>query len=119
MCIRDSNNDVMYLKREIIDDLARFDIDKYVLICENVMNFHGSDNCYYEEWFDDIKESNGWMAFLNLHQHVEQEMASTQIHHYANIGGDLNDVNWRRYKPKQLVDAVKVIMDSSTKQLLY
>ena len=113
------NNDVMYLKREVIDDLARFDIDKYVLICENVLNFHGSDNCYYEEWFDDIKESNGWMCFLNTNKHVEEEMVLTMIHHYVGIGGALNDVNWRRYKPKQLVQIVEGIMNNSTKQLLY
>ena len=112
------NNDVMFLKRKIIDDLARFDIDKYVLICENVLNFHGSDNCYYEEWFDDVKESNGWMCFLNMHDHVEDEMVSTMIHHYVNIGGELNDVNWRRCKPKQLVQLVETIMNNSTKQLL-
>ena len=111
------NNDVMFLKREIIDDLARFDIKKYVLICENVMNFHGSDNCYYEEWYDDIKESSGWMCFLNLHQHVEEEMFNTHIHHYANFGGDLNDVNWRRCKPPQLVTLVEEIMNNATKML--
>jgi len=113
------NNDVMFLKRKVVDDLSRFDIDKYVLICENVLNFHGSDNCYYEEWFEDIKESNGWMAFLNLNQHVEEEMVSTQIHHYASIGGELNDVNWRRFKPAQLIQNVEGIMNNSTKQLLY
>jgi hypothetical protein len=109
----------MYLKRQVVDDLSRFEIDKYVLICENVLNFHGSDNCYYEEWFEDIKESNGWMAFLNLNQHVEEEMVSTQIHHYAAIGGALNDVNWRRYKPAQLVATVDGIMNNATKQLLF
>ncbi len=113
------HNDVMYLKREIVDHLSLHDIDKYVLICENVLNFHGSDNCYYEEWFEDINETSGWICFLNTHQHVEQEMADTRIHHYANIGGNFNDVNWRMYKPKQLIQIMEGLMDSSVKQLLY
>lgn len=89
------------------------------MICENVLNFHGSDNCYYEEWYDDIKETSGWMCFLNTLTHVEEEMVATQIQHYAQIGGDLNDVNWRIYKPKQLIQVVEGIMNNSTKQLTF
>ena len=48
------NNDVMHLKRNIIDHLTLQGINKYILIGENVLNFHGSDDCYYEEWFEDV-----------------------------------------------------------------
>jgi len=113
------NNDVMFLKREIIDDLSRFDIDKYVIICENVLNFHGSDNCYYEEWFEDINETAGWICMLNTHKHVEEEMVETRIHHYANVGGIFNDINWRMFKPKQLIQNMENLMNNSTKQLTY
>ena len=42
-------NDIMYLKREIIEPMIREGIIKFILIGENVLNFHGSDDCYYEE----------------------------------------------------------------------
>ena len=45
------HNDVKFLKREIIDVLIKNHINKFILICYNVLNFHGSDDCYYEEWF--------------------------------------------------------------------
>jgi hypothetical protein len=43
------NNDIMNLKRNIIEHLIGEGINKFILIGENIMNFHGSDDCYYEE----------------------------------------------------------------------
>src|SRR5438270_1407444 len=45
------NNDIMFLKREIVENMMGFGINKFILIGENVMNFQASDDCYYEEWF--------------------------------------------------------------------
>ena len=54
------NNDIMFLKRDIIETLIEQGIQKYILIGENVLNFHGSDDCYYEEWFQEIED--GWIV---------------------------------------------------------
>ena len=35
-------------------------------IGENVLNFHHSDDAYYEEWFDEVMEDDGWIALLNF-----------------------------------------------------
>ena len=40
-------NDIMFLKRDLIELMMKEGINKYILIGENVMNFHGSDDCYY------------------------------------------------------------------------
>ncbi len=47
-------NDIMFLKRDVIDVFIGNGINKFILIGENVLNFHGGDDDYYEEWFDDI-----------------------------------------------------------------
>ena len=44
-------------------------INKYILIGENILNFHYSDDSYYEEWFDDNGD-NGWIVLLNFREHV-------------------------------------------------
>ena len=49
------HNDIMQLKRNIIDPMVQEGIQKFILIGENVFNFHGSDDCYYEEWFEDVE----------------------------------------------------------------
>ena len=49
-------NDIMLLKREVIDPLRDGGVSKFVLIGENVLNFHYSDDAYYEEWFDKMSD---------------------------------------------------------------
>lgn len=112
-------NDVMYLKRNIIDELTDLGINKFILICENVLNFHGSDDCYYEEWYDDIKDERGWICFLNVLDHVEEEMVNTSIQHYVNLGLEFKDINWRRLKPKLLFQSISQMLESSTPKLSY
>ena len=50
------NNDIMFLKREVIDPFISNGIYKFILIGENVLNFHASDDCYYEEWYEDVRD---------------------------------------------------------------
>ena len=80
----------MFLKRNIIDQLAGHGVNKYLIICDNVLNFHGSDDCYYEEWYEDVRDEDGWICFANLLDHVEDEMRITNIHHFINLGGLFN-----------------------------
>lgn len=96
------NNDIMYLKRNIIDSMIKNDINKFILLGENVLNFHCSDDCYYEEWYDDIKDEGGWIAALNFREHVLEEMKSSNLNYYINWGYNLNNILWRKLKPTDL-----------------
>jgi hypothetical protein len=98
-------NDVMYLKRNIIDPLVDRGITKFILIGENILNFHSSDDCYYEEWFDDIEE--GWIALLNFREHVLHEFKEINIDHYFLMDGAQNDQSWRTNEPEQLYSKIE------------
>ncbi|MFM6947061.1 MAG: hypothetical protein ACKOWW_07965 [Flavobacteriales bacterium] len=97
-------NDVMVLKREVIDQLINLDINQFILIGENVLNFHFSDDCYYEEWFDDIED--GWVAMVNFHEHVSKEFQRINIDQYFAMGGELDDLEWRTYQPQHFYQKV-------------
>lgn len=112
-------NDVMYLKREVIDPLVDEGIFKFIVICESVLNFHGSDDCYYEEWYEDVRDDRGWICFLNTLEHVQDEMQSTQIQQHVNMGDQFNDVNWRPYEPKLLLKVVESLIFGQVRQLGY
>ena len=112
-------NDIMTLKNNVINPMIAQDINKYILLCDNVLNFHGDDNSYYEEWWDDIKDEGGLICFVNTMLHATQEMERSQIQYYANFGGNLEDVLWRRYLPPQVLTKVVDIINNSTKQLDY
>ncbi len=98
------NNDIMMLKRDVIDELLLRGIRYFILIGENVLNFHASDDCYYSEWQDDADE--GWIAAVNFRMHVLQEFSINNIDSYLVTGGELNAFNWRNYNPVQLFDKV-------------
>ena len=102
------NNDIMHLKRNIVDYFNAYDIRKYLLIGENILNFHGSDDSYYEEWFEDMED--GWITGLNFRDFVQEEMKNFNVDSYINFGGDLDVVNWRTLKPLQLFQRIDDII---------
>lgn len=113
------HNDIMFFKRNVIEPLMKNDIKYFVIACENVMNFHGSDDCYYEEWQDEVNNEGGWISFINIFTHVQEEMQNVGIQFYVNLGPDLNDVHWRGRKPQHLFEEIERRMNSSVKQLGY
>lgn len=102
-------NDVMTLKRELIDELIGHGIDKFLVIGENVLNFHASDDCYYEEWFEDVED--GWIAFINFHEHVLDEMKQAGVDHYVVMGGKMEEIDWRTLRPEQLFARISKIVN--------
>lgn len=102
-------NDIMYLKRNIADHLIDNGVNKFVLIGENVLNFHASDECYYEEWFEDIEE--GWIALMNIQEQVLYEMEMTNIDQYFVLGGSLNEIDWRTRQPLHLFRKIEGLVE--------
>lgn len=111
------HNDVMYLKRDVIDPMVKEGISKYILIGENVLNFHGSDDAYYEEWYEDISDEGGWICILNTLDHVTDEMKATRLQYFVNFGDAFGDVNWRPHTPKRIFKAVEALVHGGTKRL--
>jgi hypothetical protein len=97
-------NDIMYLKRNIVDFLISNGINKFILIGENVLNFHASDSDYYQEWFEDIED--GWITFVNFRDHVVTEISDAGIDYYIAIGGPFNEIEWQNLSPRQMFDKV-------------
>jgi hypothetical protein len=104
------NNDIMNLKRNIIDHLNYCNISKYILLGENVFNFHGSDDCYYEEWYEDVEEREGWIAALNFRAFVIDEWEKYNIDSFFNYEGELEISSWRTLKPLTLFQKVDSII---------
>jgi len=99
------HNDIMTFKRDIVDHLLSQGIDKYILIGENVLNFHSSDDCYYEEWFEDIED--GWIALVGFRDHVIKEFSQVNVDSYFVLGGQINQTDWRTYRPMQLYEKIE------------
>jgi F0F1-type ATP synthase gamma subunit len=101
------NNDIMTFKRDVIEPLMCEGISKFILIGENVLNFHESDDCYYEEWFDEVEDMDGWIALLNFREHVIEVFEEANIDSYFVLGGKMNNLGWRTLTPTSLFNKVK------------
>jgi hypothetical protein len=82
-------------------------INKFILIGENVLNFHTSDEEYYAEWFEEVSDADGWIALLNFRPHVLEDMQSANIDQYFLLGGKLNALKWRTQEPETVFEVVE------------
>lgn len=105
------HNDIMFLKRDIVDHLIKQGINKFILIGENVLNFHYSDDSYYEEWFEDVVENDGWIAMVNFPDHVVSEFSAGNVDSYIATGGNLSAVQWRTLKPIQFFKFIEKLIE--------
>jgi len=106
-------NDIMNFKMEVIEILIQEGIDKFILIGENVLNFHYSDECYYEEWLDELED--GWVVLLNFHDHVLEEFTNANLDSYLLYGEDFEDLDWRTYLPENLFQNIEKKVDNRFK----
>ncbi|TAE12769.1 MAG: hypothetical protein EAZ47_01130 [Bacteroidetes bacterium] len=90
-------NDIMTLKREIVDKLFALGITRYLLIGENVLNFHSGDRDYYEEWFEEVTDENGWIVLINFPEQCKQDFEKRKLHRYIEL---TQMPQWRTYKPE-------------------
>ncbi len=97
-------NDIMQLKRSLIDHMIARGIYKFILITENVLNFHSSEPDYYEEWYDDIKDEGGWIVSVNMPDQTQYEFHQSHIDRFIRA---IEQPHWRTFQPQhffQLVD---------------
>ena len=100
------NNDIMYFKRNILDPLMLRGIKRFALIGDYVFNFHGSDDCYYEEWKEELAEE-GWIVALNFRDLVESEWNNYGLAAYMFFGEGWEFENWRTMSPLGLLGMIQ------------
>ncbi len=96
-------NDIMTLRREVTDRMFMQGITHFVLIAENVLNFHSSDDSYYEEWREQLEDDSGWVAIINM---PEQSMYDFKIARLTNYVELLEMEQWRTMKPEMLFQLI-------------
>lgn len=102
-------NDIMFLKRNVIESLMENHINKFIIIGENVLNFHGGEDDYYEEWFEEL-EDGGYIFALHFCEHVIKEMQEHDLDRYIFIPEAENDIPaWRVYEPLQLKEFIESV----------
>ncbi|HMG83483.1 MAG TPA: hypothetical protein VK559_10655 [Ferruginibacter sp.] len=89
-------NDIMTLRRDVTDQLYSQGISKFILIAENVLNFHSSDDSYYEEWNEQVADDGGWVVVLNMPEQSQHDFKRTRLTNYVPL---IDLPQWRTMKP--------------------
>lgn len=101
-------NDIMYLYRNVLEELLEKGIQKYILIGENVHAFHSDEDSYYEEWFDHLED--GWIVGLNFLEHNRSEISQARIDEYISFEEASEFEDWRTYQPNKLFEVINKLM---------
>lgn len=102
------HNDIMYFKRYVIDHLIKNGIKYFILLGDNIFQFHGGETDYYEEWFEDVED--GWIAAVNLRTFIMEEFTKYRLDYYLNYGGTLQMENWRTLKPDLFFELIEKLI---------
>jgi hypothetical protein len=96
-------NDIMKLRRNVTDFMYKNGIHKFIFVCENVLNFHSSDRDYYEEWYEQIEDENGWIVLLNMPEQSQYDFKKARITNYVEM---FEMATWRTLKPEFIFAAI-------------
>jgi len=90
-------NDIMTLRRNMTDSMFAKGINKFMLIAENVLNFHSSDDSYYEDWRDQLADTAGWVVILNMPTQSQYDFKQARLTNYIEL---VDFPQWRTLKPE-------------------
>lgn len=92
-------NDIMELKREVLEKFMDEGIYKFILVGENVLNFHSDGRDYYEELHEELMEENGWAVCLNMPEQTQYDFKHARLNRFIEL---MELDHWRTYKPFHL-----------------
>lgn len=100
-------NDIMTLRREITDIMFHQGVNKFILIAENVLNFHSSDDSYYEEWREQLEDFGGWIAVVDMPAQSQYDFRGARLTNYVEL---IDFPQWRTLKPELVFQQVDDLM---------
>lgn len=111
------DNDGLHLKTQLGYPLMKAGITKFVFLCDNVLNFHGDIDDYYVEWQEEVQEEGGWIACINMQEHVLKEMENYRLQYSLILHPELDDVNWRVKDPRLAYEIIVHAIQDATPHL--
>ena len=100
-------NDIMTLRRDVTDQLYAKGITKFIFIAENVLNFHSSDDSYYEEWKEQLEDHSGWVVILDMPKQSQYDFKRARLTNYIRL---LDFPQWRTMKPEHIFHQIDNMM---------
>jgi hypothetical protein len=68
-----------------------------------VLNFHSSDDSYYEDWYDQVRDQGGWIVILDMPEQTQYDFKRAHLTKYIGL---LTYHAWRANQPQHLFSAI-------------
>ena len=52
-----------------------------------MLNFHSSDDSYYEEWSEQVEDDGGWVVMLDMPEQSQYDFKKARLTNYIGIDG--------------------------------
>jgi MFS superfamily sulfate permease-like transporter len=95
------------MRRDVTDDMYKQGITKFIIIAENVLNFHSSDADYYEEWREQLQDDGGWVTILNMPEQSQYDFKRARLTNYIEL---MDFPQWRTLKPDIVFQQIDNLM---------
>lgn len=105
-------NDFKLLAENCLTYLLDHGINRFILICENVFHIYLEGDDYYQAMQEEL--GDGWICAMRMREEVRQEMQEYGILDYFYWSEAVDQLRWRKLKPKQLYE----LIDSRMPKLL-
>ena len=106
-------NDIMALRREVTDILYTKGINKFILMAGNVLNFHSSDDSYYEEWKEQLEDNGGWVVIIDMPEQSQYDFKRSRLTNYVTL---IDFPQWRTLKPEFVFQQIDSLMSRQLDQ---
>jgi hypothetical protein len=108
------DNDFRLLIENCLQYLTDFEVYRFIFICENVFNIYLQDDDYYQAFYEDLIENEGWMCLLKARPMVIEEFERYNIGRFFYWNAQHDELKWRKLHPLQLYQTI----DQSMHKLL-
>ena len=98
-------NDYKLFAENCLTYLIDQGINRFVLICENVFHAYFESDDYYDAVQEELEE--GWISLIRPRPNVLEEIEAYHLTSYFYHSPLLDDLQWRKLKPFQLVDLIE------------
>ncbi|MBK7433938.1 MAG: hypothetical protein IPI66_08570 [Chitinophagaceae bacterium] len=96
-------NDIMTLRRDVTDILYAKGVTQFILVAENVLNFHSSNDDYYQEWQEQLSDDDGWVAIIGMPEQSQYDFKRARLTRYAAL---VDLPQWRTLKPEMIYQEI-------------
>ena len=92
------------MEENVFTYLLDYQVNKIILICENVFHIYLDSDDYYQELQEELED--GWVCAIRTREEVYREMDHYGIDRFIYRNANFDQLQWRKLNPWELFQLV-------------